>query len=384
MTSARGNTAPGQMMIGHEHRYADCVRRFHAGNARHPVVHRHDQRGRAAGRKRHDFRRQAVAETKSIGHQEIDMREMQGAQCPDQQRGAGGAVGIEIADDQDPARAAMRRQQPRRCVEPLQGSDRQQPLQRKIQLRVARNAARRIHAPQNRMQMPGKAGRGLVCAPAYLHGYSNDSHQGFRLRQNRRRPPAVSVKHRSAAEMCSRDIRRLRSLAAAGRSQRDSTACHGSLPGTHPAAMTPLGNFSAEAPWNALKKISSPATQPWTSGSAASGAPPPQNHSPLIAGKPRAMRARFAAWSNNHISVSLISCRSRAASCPAGRNSSMCRSNTSSGSRVTTSSARSKIQKSCAERARGHPDARAFPDPIEISRQIFGPRRRHGQHAIGR
>ena len=95
------------MMIGDEHRYADFARRLHAGNARHAVVHRDDQRRRARGRERHDFRRQAVAKAKAIGHQEINMREAQGTQRPDEQRRAGGAIGVEIADNQDPARGAM-------------------------------------------------------------------------------------------------------------------------------------------------------------------------------------------------------------------------------------------------------------------------------------
>ncbi len=60
----------------------------------------------------------------------------------------------------------------------------------------------------------------------------------------------------------------------------------------------------------------------------------------------------------------------------------MCRSSTSSGSRVATSSARSKIAKSCAERPRRHADARASPDSIEIRRQSFSRRRRQRQHAV--
>ncbi len=63
-------------MIGYEYRYADFARRFHAGDARHAIVHGDNQRRRTRGGECHDFRRQTIAEAKSIGNQEVDVRKM--------------------------------------------------------------------------------------------------------------------------------------------------------------------------------------------------------------------------------------------------------------------------------------------------------------------
>ena len=74
--------------------------------------------------------RQSVAETESIGHQEIDVRKPKCPQRAHDERTAGRAVGVEIADDQHPAGLAMRSQQ--RCgrLDAVERAHRQQPLQR--------------------------------------------------------------------------------------------------------------------------------------------------------------------------------------------------------------------------------------------------------------
>ncbi len=101
-------------MIGDQHVDAGGARGGHTGVARDAVVHGHDQRGRARARQRDDLGRQPVAELEAVRHQEIDRGEAPAAQRPHQQRGAGRAVGIEIADDhaREPARAMTARAAP--------------------------------------------------------------------------------------------------------------------------------------------------------------------------------------------------------------------------------------------------------------------------------
>ena len=133
-----------------------ALRRLHALDAGHAIVDRDDQRRPARGGAVDDFRRQAIAEPKPVGHQEIDVRETHRPQGAHHQRTARRPVRVEVADDQHASASPMRREKPRRVVDPLQRADRQQAPQRKIEFLVVGHAARRIHAPQNRMQVCGE------------------------------------------------------------------------------------------------------------------------------------------------------------------------------------------------------------------------------------
>ncbi len=57
------------------------------------------------------------------------MRKMHGAQRSDHQGRAGGAIGVEIADHEHPARP-MRREQFGRRIDAIKSPHRQQPIQR--------------------------------------------------------------------------------------------------------------------------------------------------------------------------------------------------------------------------------------------------------------
>ena len=118
MTSAAGSAVPGKVVVGDQYRDAQCSRRGDALDAGHAIVHGHDQRWLASGRLGNDSRRKAVAEPEPVRHQEIG-GETPAVQRAQHQGRAGGAIGIEIADDEDPS-IAMRQQQARRSFDALQ------------------------------------------------------------------------------------------------------------------------------------------------------------------------------------------------------------------------------------------------------------------------
>ena len=113
-----GQRRARQVMIGDQHLDAARARRGDAGIAGDAVVDGDDERRRALGGEPHDLRREPVAELEAVRHQEIDRRETPGAQAAHDERGARGAVGIEVADDEDAALAMLedqRRPPRRRC-----------------------------------------------------------------------------------------------------------------------------------------------------------------------------------------------------------------------------------------------------------------------------
>ena len=90
-----------QVVIGDHHINAMLPRQRHAGDARHAVVHRDEHLRRAFQGHAHQFRRQAVAVLEPVGHQKVHVARAECLEQPDAQRRSGGAVGIEVADDQD-------------------------------------------------------------------------------------------------------------------------------------------------------------------------------------------------------------------------------------------------------------------------------------------
>ena len=103
-----GQLRARQVMIGDQHVDAVGARGRHAGVARDAVVDGHDERRLALHRERHDLGGQAVAELEAVRDQEVDGREPEPAQRPHHERGAGGTVGVEVTDHEDPARRGAR------------------------------------------------------------------------------------------------------------------------------------------------------------------------------------------------------------------------------------------------------------------------------------
>ncbi len=117
----RGQLRPGQVMIGDQHLDARGSRRGHPGNAGDAVVDGDDQVGGAGRGEGDDLGSQAVAVFEAVGNQEIDLAPPAGAQPEQRQRRAGGAIGIEIADHQNPLLRGQRPgEQRHRSVDPTQ------------------------------------------------------------------------------------------------------------------------------------------------------------------------------------------------------------------------------------------------------------------------
>ncbi len=98
-----------QVMIGHQRIDVGCACRRHTRNARDAVVDGDDQLRSPCDRKLYDFRRQPVPKLEPIGNHVIDIGIPEPAQLANDQRRAGGTIGIKVADDQNAAAAlAMR------------------------------------------------------------------------------------------------------------------------------------------------------------------------------------------------------------------------------------------------------------------------------------
>ena len=135
-----------QVVVGHHHIHASRARHFHAVDARYAVVHRHQHLRLALQSDAHQFGRQSIAELETVGDEKADVLFV-GAERPQQrdaERGSRGAVGIEVADDQDALALLHSRRQPLR--RPLDVGQRVRGMQfGKPQLQVRRRdrAARR-------------------------------------------------------------------------------------------------------------------------------------------------------------------------------------------------------------------------------------------------
>ncbi len=118
------------MVIGDEDFHAELVRGLDAGVRRDAVVHRDQEVGTLWRELRDERRRQAVAVAHPVGnaHARICMAEPR--QLAQDERRAGRAVRVEVADDQD-ARAALdvRGEQLRRGADAVERRDGQQGAQ---------------------------------------------------------------------------------------------------------------------------------------------------------------------------------------------------------------------------------------------------------------
>ena len=98
-------------------------------------------------------RRQAVAHREAIGNDVIQMLGTQSAQTAQQQRRAGGAVGIVVAGNADAAaRGDGLGEQIGSRIEATQAIRRQQTAQRIVGLRRLGDATSRVDPPHHRMQ----------------------------------------------------------------------------------------------------------------------------------------------------------------------------------------------------------------------------------------
>ena len=107
--------------------------------------------GCALGGEPDDLGRESVAELEAVRHQEIHRRESPGAQAAHDQRRAGGAIGVEIADHEN-APLAMLENQRDGGIDAVERADRHESVERERELLAVAHAARRVRAAQDRMQ----------------------------------------------------------------------------------------------------------------------------------------------------------------------------------------------------------------------------------------
>ncbi|MNM34939.1 hypothetical protein D3C81_456000 [compost metagenome] len=96
-----------QVVIGNQYPHPGRLGRRHPGNAGDAVVHRDEELGAAGHRQLDDLGGEAIAELETVGHQKIDVMTPHGPQGQHAQGRAGGAVAVEVTDDED---ALLRRQ----------------------------------------------------------------------------------------------------------------------------------------------------------------------------------------------------------------------------------------------------------------------------------
>ena len=163
------------MVVGDQHLEPCRLRRRDAIDAGDAVIHGHQQVGLALQGDGDDFRGQAVAVLEAIGYQIIDMRRPQLTQAEHTDAARGGAVGIEVADEQDALTLLQCVDQQLDCrIDALELLIRNQPCQPLVQLRRTGHATRRVEALQQRRQL-AKIGQLLG------QGAGFDTH-GFRSR----------------------------------------------------------------------------------------------------------------------------------------------------------------------------------------------------------
>ena len=149
------------MVIGDEHFHAERVRGLDPGVRGDAVVHRDQEVGALVRELRDERRRQAVAVAHAVRHAHARIGVAEPRELAQDERRAGGAVRVEVADDED-ARAALdvRGKQFGRRADAVERRDRQQGAQLERQLVRVADAARRVHAPQHRVQAAGQRGNG--------------------------------------------------------------------------------------------------------------------------------------------------------------------------------------------------------------------------------
>ena len=89
------------MMIRHNNLDTGCSGCSHAFNTGNTIIDRDNQVRPVLFRNGNDLGRQAVTKSETVWYQIIHLRSAHCPQTTDCQRGAGGAVSIEIADNQN-------------------------------------------------------------------------------------------------------------------------------------------------------------------------------------------------------------------------------------------------------------------------------------------
>ena len=151
MTSAAGSSAPGRWWSVISTSMPRARAAATPATLEMPLSTVTMSDGARSGREPDDLRREPVAELEPVRHQEIDRRESPGAQAAHDERRAGRAVGVEIADDEDAPLAMLEDERDRR-FDAVERAHRHQPVERERELLAVAHAARRIGAPQHRMQ----------------------------------------------------------------------------------------------------------------------------------------------------------------------------------------------------------------------------------------
>ncbi len=180
-----------QVVVGDQHLEPRGFRRLDAVHAGDAVVHRHQQVGTLLQGHADDLRGQAVAVLEAVRHQVIDPGRAEHAQGQHADAAGGGAVGVEVADDENPLAALQGIHQQRHALldafQPLEGN---QPRQALVQLLGATHATSCVQACQQWRKV-AEIGQG------FGQGAGFDTHQV--TRSARRKEMAAAINARPAA-----------------------------------------------------------------------------------------------------------------------------------------------------------------------------------------
>jgi len=152
-----GQLGARQMVIGDEHLHAVGPGGAHARDARDAVVDGDNQVGILLRRERDDLRRKPVTVLEAVRYQIAHVFRAHLRERAHHYRTTGGAVGIEIGDDQDAAPLPQGLvEQCHGAIHPPQQHRWQQAFQGAIELGGGADLARAVNAPQHRMQLRGQ------------------------------------------------------------------------------------------------------------------------------------------------------------------------------------------------------------------------------------
>ncbi len=141
-------------MVGDQHLEPRRLGCRHAINAGDAVVDGQQQVGLTLQRHGDNLRGQAVTVLEAVGHQIIDMRRAEQAQTEHTDCAGGGAVGVEVADDQDALALRQRLdQQLDSRIDALELLIWDQPRQALVQLFGGLHAAGGVETGQQRRQI---------------------------------------------------------------------------------------------------------------------------------------------------------------------------------------------------------------------------------------
>lgn len=147
-----GQRVAGQVVVGHEHVDAACIRGFDARHARDPVVDGDQQVGLAGGREFDDLGREPVAVFEAVRHQVVDLR-AEHPQAAHRDRTGGRAVAVVVGDDQQAPLVGDRIGEQRRGVRAaFQFGGRHEARERGLDVGRGLHAARRIQAREDGVQ----------------------------------------------------------------------------------------------------------------------------------------------------------------------------------------------------------------------------------------